>query len=189
MLRLQRNYLTKYNLKRDLKKILALPVSEEEKQRLLDERVIIKKQIAAKYQRKYASSKNGFDHIKQKQKEVCERNLNKIYEKMGGGCSICGATHDLHLAHRDPLTKIDNVAKMCYLPSFWENVMCLAELTKVELLCRSHHTLYDRSWHRLCNLPQTDEDYLKYVHYVTDWERETNKTISFVKYLKLKGVS
>jgi len=59
----------------------------------------------------------------------------KLIDHLGGACTICGATTDLHFDHIDPAEKSFDISRNVTL----SNEAVRAELAKCQILCRTHH--------------------------------------------------
>jgi len=59
----------------------------------------------------------------------------KLIDHLGGACTICGATTDLHFDHVDPAQKSFDISRNVTL----SNEAVRAELAKCQILCRRHH--------------------------------------------------
>jgi hypothetical protein len=55
--------------------------------------------------------------------------------RLGGECAWCGSAEDLHFDHKDPKTKLFDIASGLDRP----RTQLLAEVAKCQLLCGPHH--------------------------------------------------
>jgi hypothetical protein len=63
-----------------------------------------------------------------------ERRMTEARERLGGRCSVCGATEALEFDHVDPSTKVKPVTQMQHA----SKKKFFAEVDKCQLLCRQH---------------------------------------------------
>ncbi len=78
--------------------------------------------------------KNKEDHKKNAAYRRGE-NRAKSVKFLGGKCVDCGRTDELQFDHKDPTTKITNIARL--LTSSWDKIKI--ELVKCQLLCYDCH--------------------------------------------------
>lgn len=78
-----------------------------------------------------------------------KRRMEDIKQQMGGKCSQCGTSEDLHFDHIDPALKSFTIAKMWSLS---EKEIQL-EIEKCQLLCQVCHKKKHMS-RALCGTPQ-----------------------------------
>lgn len=64
-----------------------------------------------------------------------KRRRDEAIERLGGACTRCGSTEDLHFDHIDASTKVREIASLLTA----SKAMFEAELTKCQLLCRPCH--------------------------------------------------
>lgn len=70
-------------------------------------------------------------------REYYHKRRKKIIDYLGGRCVDCGATDDLHIDHVDPQGKSFEINSNLTL----SNPAVRDELSKCQLLCRTHHHL------------------------------------------------
>lgn len=59
----------------------------------------------------------------------------EMQARLGGKCAWCGSAEDLHFDHKDPKTKLFDIASGLDRP----RAQLLAEVAKCQLLCGPHH--------------------------------------------------
>lgn len=80
-------------------------------------------------------AKNYNEYMREYMLEKYHIQRNKIIDKLGGKCQICGSKERLELDHVNKDSKLFDVAK------HWSEKRWKKEIKKCQLLCRKCHTL------------------------------------------------
>lgn len=183
---INKRQITKFGLKRKVNAILLLNISDEEKQLKINNLIRIKLDEFNEYQKNlYHTNKE----VKKVWNNRCNNhyhtNRNWVYKKRGNCCEICGSTKNLDLAHRVPSEKKENMGQLLTRPDYMLNEECKEEEDKTDLLCRSCHFHYDKSWGKLYPHLQTEQGYLIFQKALRMW-REGGSEGRFINFLREK---
>ena len=164
MIILNKRQIKKHGLITPVKKILQSNLSEEEMQIKIDNLI---REALDKWNVYHRELYNNNESVRKvfsdRAKETHRINKAWIYKKRGGCCEICGSKKNLDFAHRDPTLKKDNLTHLIGRPDYQTNPMCREETDKCDLLCRSCHFLYDRTWAKLYPHLHNEVGYLRFI--------------------------